>query len=65
MTQSCLPDRPKTFLAAGVCLALAAGTAPLPALAQNGDLFDALATQPVTLLDAGIKRMRAGAQTAA
>ena len=65
MTQSCLPDRPKIFLAMGVCLAFAAGTASLPALAQNGDLFETLAAQPVTLLDAGIKRIRAGAQTAA
>lgn len=36
-----------------------------PAAAQNGDLFEHLATQPVTLLDAGIKRVRAGAQSAA
>jgi hypothetical protein len=36
-----------------------------PARAQSGDLFDALAAQPVTLLDAGIKRVRAGAQSAA
>ena len=65
MTRSCSTHRFNAGLAAGVFLALAAGTAPMPALAQYGDLFENLAAQPVTLLDAGIKRMRAGAQTAA
>lgn len=42
-----------------------AGLSVSSAQAQQGDLFDALAAQPVTLLDAGIKRARAGAQAAA
>ena len=65
MSRSYRTFRPKTVLAAGVFLALAIGWAPIAALAQAGDLFDGLAAQPVTLMDAGIKRMRAGAQTAA
>ena len=38
---------------------------PSTAEAQSGDVFDTLANRPVTLLDAGIKRVRAGAQAAA
>ncbi|HBC06100.1 MAG TPA: hypothetical protein DC046_00775 [Rhodospirillaceae bacterium] len=53
------------MLVAGVFLAFAVGSAPMAVLAQTGDLFEGLAAQPVTLMDAGIKRMRAGAQTAA
>ena len=65
MSRSYRTFRSKTVLTASVFLALAAGGTPVAALAQAGDLFDGLAAQPVTLMDAGIKRVRAGAQTAA
>lgn len=65
MTPSCAPYGRTTVLAAALLLAAIAGFAALPAAAQTGDLFDSLAARPVTLLDAGIKRVRAGAQTAA
>ncbi len=65
MSRSYRTFRPKTVLAAGASLAVAIGGAPIAALAQTGDLFDGLAAQPVTLMDAGIKRVRAGAQAAA
>ncbi|PIW30829.1 MAG: hypothetical protein COW30_01020 [Rhodospirillales bacterium CG15_BIG_FIL_POST_REV_8_21_14_020_66_15] len=58
----------RTTLTTAVCclsLAAVAGFAPRAASAQVGDVFDALAAQPVTILDAGIKRVRAGAQSAA
>jgi hypothetical protein len=58
------PPRGHKLVFAAVLLAGTAAMTP-PAAAQNGDLFDTLAAQPVTLLDAGIKRVRAGAQSAA
>lgn len=56
-----VPNTPMPAAALAALLCLSGG----PASAQQGDLFDHLATQPVTLLDAGIKRIRAGAQSAA
>jgi hypothetical protein len=49
----------------GLVFFLGAAFSGTNAKAQNGDPFDRLSSTPVTLLDAGIKRVRAGARLGA